>query len=176
MSEDLNAENSDATEVAIDSEESTRRWDQLNELQKREEVATNVVLQVILVALPWLAVCVFVTVGLVDAVFQGVPIPIWTCLLMGLVSLVTSLGTVTAVRQWFSRTLHSPTGYVASRSIRFVGGMFLLLIMLLALGLALSPHFKALPDCDVEGWQWLSLASCVGLGLLMRFFPRGELK
>ena len=176
MSEDLNAENSDATEVAIDADETTRRLDRLTELEKLEGRDTQVVSQVIVVALPCLAACVFVTVGLVDSGFQGVALPIWVCVLMGLVSLVASLGTVGAVRQWFLRILHSPTGYLASRSIRFLGGMFLLLIMLLALGVAMSPYFQEPPDRDVEGWQWLLLASCVGLGLLMRFFPRGEVK
>ena len=170
MSEDLNAEDSDVTEVTIEAEETARRLDRLNELNKQEGTAAQVVLQVVFVALPCLLACLVGTVIVAGGVLQGAAIPISVAVLMGLVSLVVSLGTVALVRRWFSRVLQSPTGCVASWSVRFLGGMLLLLIILLAMGLGMRS------DRDLEGRQCLLLASWLGLGLLMRFFPRGELK
>jgi hypothetical protein len=166
MSEDLHSNESDVKEVVIEPEEAASPLDQLKGFDKWWRTAGEVVL----FALPCLFACLLGTFVLADGVLRGAPIPISVCVLMCLVSLVVSLSTVAPLRRWFSRFLQSPTGCVASWSIRFLGGMLLLLCILLALGLGLSP------ERDVKAWQCLLLASWLGLGLLMRFFPRGELK
>ena len=169
MNEDLNAENSDVTEVAIEPEEAASPLDQLKEFDQSDSNGCAWSAFFVLV----LVLSSFVTLLAVAVVCEGVRIPLSVCVLMGLVPFVVSLGAVAPVRRWFSEVLHSPIGCVASRSIRFLGGMFLLLVSLLALGLALSSYLQR---CELESWRWLLLFNYLVLGLLMRFFPRGELK
>jgi hypothetical protein len=166
MSEDLHPNDSGVKEVLIEAEEAVSPLDQLKGFDKSGGGGW----QVVLFALPCLFACLLGTLVLADGVLRGASIPISVCVLMGLVSLVVSLSTVAPVRRWFSRFLQSPTGCVASWSIRFLGGMLSLLCILLAFALVLSR------ERDVKAWQCLLLASWLALGLLMRFFPRGELK
>ena len=169
MSEDLNTENSDVTEVAIEPKEAASPLDQLKEFDQSDSKGCALVSSFVL----FLVASSLVTLLAVAVACEGVKIPISVCVLMGLVPFVVSFGAVAPVRRWFSGVLHSPFGYVTSGSIRFLGAMFLLLVSLLALGLALSPDFQR---SQVESWRCLLLVSYVVLGLLMRFFPRGELE
>lgn len=167
MSEDLNAEDSDVKEVVIEPAEGASPLEQLKGFDKSGGGGW----QVVLFALPCLFACLLGTFLLAEAVLgRGATMPIPLFLLMLLVSLVVSLSTVAPLRRWFSRVLQSPTGCVASWSIRFLGGMLAFLCILLGFILVLRQ------ERTVEGWQCLLLANWLALGLLMRFFPRGELK
>ena len=166
MSEDLHSNDSDVKEVLIEPEEGASPLDQLKRFDKSDAGGCLGVL----FALLCLGSCLIGTLVLVEAVGRGAKVPIALLVLMLLVPVVVSLATLAPLRGWFLEKLNSPTGCVASWSIRFLGGMFSLLCILLAFALVLSV------ERDVKGWQCLLLASWLALGLLMRFFPRGELK
>ena len=162
MSEDLNAENSDVTEVTIEADETPRPVAQLNEFKETGPP----VWESTVIALLCFGPCVFCTLVVVSVVED---IPFILFLLMLLVPVVVSLATVAQLRRWFLKKLNSPVGCSVSRAIRFLGSMLTLLCFLLGLVLSFKsgrPH---------EG-QLLALVCWFALAVLMGLFPRGELK
>ena len=167
MNEDFNAENSDVTEIAIEPEEAASPLDQLKEFDQSDSGGCLAVV----LALFCLGLSLIATLILVEAVLgHGAKIPIVLVILICLVSVVVSLATIAPLRRWFLKTLNSPVGCRVTGAIRFLGGMLGLLCILLGFVLVLKS------GRTVQGEQCLLLASWLTLALLMRFFPRGELK
>jgi len=167
MNEEFNSENSDVTEVAIETEETVSPLDQLNEFKKSGPDGC----QSAALALPTLAVCLIGTLMLMEAVLgHGYDIPLVVFVLMLIVPAVVGLATVAQLRQWFLGKLNSPTGCRVTHRIRFLGGMLMVLCILLGFVLVCEPRGY------VRAGQWLLLATWLTVGLMMRFFPRGEPK
>ena len=167
MSDDFHAENSDVTEIAIETEEAAGPLTQLNEFKETGPDGWWSAM----IAMPVFGACLFGTCWMMESVLgnQGQGAPIVLLVLIHLVPVVIGLATVAQLRRWFLKRLNSPVGCSVSRAIRFLGSMLTLLCFLLGLVLSFKsgrPH---------EG-QLLVLVCWFALAVLMGLFPRGELK
>jgi len=176
MNVDASDENSDVADVTIEVEEKPAPLEQL----KKFEDTDSGVLSSALFALLSLGVSLAGTFILIEAVLgRGVMLPktLWGILL--LVPVLVGMASIAPLRAWFLTQFHSPRGRRISRRIRFLGAMLLLLVALLGFCLLFRQQGS---ETDRYYWQvvrareCLLLASWLVLGLLMRFFPRGELE
>ena len=168
MSEDLNAEKPDVSEVAIEPEEAASPLDQL---KKFDQSDSGGCLDVLL-ALFCFGFCLLGSLGTADEIFSGDTIPVFLWGLLPMISLVTSLYAVKRIRRAMNQFWNSPKGVAVSTTIRLVGGMIALVSVLIGFAIVYDE-----PRGLFRVSRHLVLVFCwFALGLLMRFFPRGELK
>ena len=168
MNEDLSTEKSDVTEVAIETEDATSPLDQLKEFDQSDSGGCLDVL----LALFCFGFCLLASLGTADEIFRGNTIPVFLWVLLPMISLVTSLYAVKRIRRTMNQFWNSPKGVAVSTTIRLVGGTIALVAVLIGFAIVYDE-----PGRPVRVSKHLVLVFCwFALGLLMRFFPRGELK
>ena len=168
MNVDASDENSDVADVTIEVEEKPAPSDQL---KKFDQSDSGGCLDVLL-ALFCFGFCLLVSLGTADEIFPGNRIPVFLWVLLPMISLVTSLYAVKRIRRAMNQFWNSPKGVAVSTTIRLVGGMIALVSVLIGFVIVYDE-----PGGRFRVSRHLVLVFCwFALGLLMRLFPRGELK